>query len=100
MDMREEVVISNLPLMAAEVSDLLNAIEYIMPYYNQRRLKLLKPPSMFRRRWYITAVLTPAVLYTTKRLTSKGSWNRVLTLTASKIGTFFRERVFEPITAM
>lgn len=96
----EEVVISNLPLMAAEVSQLLNSIEEIMPIQRHRRLRKLRVPSMFRRRWYLTAVGAPIVSYVSYNLIKKGMGSKVLRLAISKIVQFFHERVYQPTLAM
>ena len=96
----EEVVICNLPLMAAEVSALLNSIEEIMPIQKHRRLRRLRPPSMFRRRWYLSAVAAPMVSYAVYHLVEKGLGSKVVRLAVSKIVQFFKERVYQPTLAM
>jgi hypothetical protein len=96
----EEVAISNLPLMAAEVSGLLNSIEEIMPIQRHRRLRNLRPPSMFRRRWYLSGVGASVVSFTAYHLYQRGLWSKVIKAAVTKIGQFFKERVYEPTLAM
>ena len=96
----EHVVISNLPLMAAEVSELLNSIEDIMSSQRHRRMRKLRPPSMFRRRWYLTAVAAPMGTYLIHRLVSKGYGSELIKVTMSKLYKFFQEHVSVPFMAM
>lgn len=96
----EEVVICSLPLMAAEVSKLLNSIEEIMSMQKQRRLRKLRPPSMFRRRWYLSAVAAPISFYTVYSLIQKGFGSKVIQLAVMKLLQFFKERVYQPSLAM
>ncbi|CAB9528536.1 expressed unknown protein [Seminavis robusta] len=96
----DTVVISNLPLMAAEVSELLNSIEDIMPLQRSRRMRKLRPPSMFRRRWYLTVVAAPTLSYLTYHLISRGYGAELIKATLSKIYLFFEERVYVPFVAI
>lgn len=96
----DHVVISNLPLMAAEVSELLDAIENIMPLQKSRRMRKLSPPSMFRRRWYMTVVAAPTLAYLAHYLFRSGHWSRVIKMALAKVSEFFHERVVIPTVAM
>jgi len=99
-DGEEHVVISDLPLMATEVSELLNCIEEIMPSQMHRRLRKLRPPSMFRQRWYLTAVAAPIATYLFHHLVTKGYGTQLIRVAASKIYQFFHEHVYVPTVAM
>jgi hypothetical protein len=96
----DNVVISNLPLMAAEVSELLNSIEDIMPLRRSLRIRKLRPPSMFRRRWYLTVVAAPALTYLAHHLLKYGYGSKLVKATLSKIYKFFQERVYVPFVAI
>jgi len=96
----ETLVISNLPLMAAEVSELLNSIEDIMTTQRNRRMKRLSPPSMFRRRWYLTAVAAPLGTYFIHHLVSKGYATELVGFIVEKVTKFFQEHVSVPFMAM
>lgn len=96
----DHVVISNLPLMAAEVSELLNSIEDIMSSQRLRRMRKLRPPSMFRRRWYLTAVAAPLGTYLIHHLVTKGIASKVVEVGIAKLYKFFQEHVAIPFVAI
>jgi hypothetical protein len=96
----QRMEISDLPLMAAEVSELLNAMEDIMEMQRERRLEKLKQPYWVRRTWYLSAIGFPSVTYLCYRMVYRGySWE-LLKYTAKQTATFFREHVSEPVSAM
>jgi hypothetical protein len=91
------MTISDLPLMVAEVSDLLSVMEDVI---NLRRLEKLKPPRWLRRNWYMSSVAVPAVAYLCfKMRVNADGWDLVKNV-AQKITYFFREHVTEPLSAM
>lgn len=96
----ENVVISNLPLMAAEVTELLNSIEDIMSSQRNRRMKKLRPPSMFRRRWYLTAFGVPIGTYVIHHLVTNGYASKLINTTKLQLYKFFQEHVVQPFMAM
>ena len=100
MHNEENVVISNLPLMAAEVSELLNSIEDIMSSQRNRRMKKLRPPSMFRRRWYLTAFGLPIGTYLIHHLVTNGYASKLINTTKLQLYKFFQEHVVQPFMAM
>ena len=95
------VVISDLTLMAAEVSELLDSMEMRMQIQRQRRLERLRPMSRLRRDWYITAFCAPIMGYVGYRLvcnsgTIKQLWKEVV----YKAGEFYMEHIFDPLYSM
>lgn len=58
---RKELTISNLPLLAAEVEQLLDVMEDIMAMQRRRRLDQLRAPNWFRRNWYVVATSMPTL---------------------------------------
>ena len=97
---RWDVVVSNLPLLAAEVSELLNVMEEIMEIQRERRLEKFKPPRWAHRNWYITAVTTPPVCYLLFKMVRHGYGKMIAKLFAEKVATFFQEHVTDPLAAM
>lgn len=94
------VIICDLPLMVAEVSDLLDVMESIMSIQRSRRLDKLKPPHWIRQNWYISAIAFPSFSYLLYKTTSKGYGWVFLKYTAQKFVGFFREHVVDPFFAM
>ena len=56
-----DIVISDLQLMAAEVTEILNSMERYLRLQRKRRLDKLKPPSRLIRNWYIAAFTMPVI---------------------------------------
>jgi hypothetical protein len=96
----ERVKICDLPLMAAEVTELLNVMEVVMQIQRDRRLEKLKCPTWLRRNWYMLLITVPSVGYLTYKLArNKIGWVYVR-YAANQIVVFFREHVSEPLKAM
>jgi hypothetical protein len=94
------IVITNLPMMATEVSELLNSMEVIMQVQRRRRLDKLKPLSKWRRGWYKIAVGSPIVLYVSYKLLRNGLGLRLATLAVDRVLSFYREHISGPLFAM
>lgn len=92
--------ISNLPLMASEVSALLNIMEEIMHSQRLRKLQKLQPPTYLRRCWYLTAMIPPSVLYLMYHMTNNGYGRTMIKYGLAKITNFFQERIREPVLAI
>ena len=97
---RSELIISDLPLMCEEVSELLTAIEEIMETQRQRRLDKLRQPGWLRRNWYVMAMSGPPVLYILYKMLRRDYLNELIRLAKEKISEFYKERLREPIVAM
>ena len=96
----QRMTISDLPLMVAEVSDLLSVLEDVINLQRARRLEKLKPPRWLRRNWYMSAVAAPAVVYLCFKMRANADgWDVVKNVTQTII-SFFREHVTEPLSAM
>jgi len=64
-------IITNLPQMAEEVESLLESIEINLCRQRNRRLEKLRPPSRWRRNWYMFAIGVPATIYIGHKLTKE-----------------------------
>jgi hypothetical protein len=95
-----DTTISDLPLMVAEVSDLLDVMEEVMAIQRQRRLDKLRPPRWLRRNWYIVATLIPTVGVFGIEIARKGYTKEVVLFVFDRISSFFRERLRDPAVAM
>ena len=95
-----KVVISNLPLLAAEVSELLNSMEEIMEVQRERRLNKLKPPQWARRNWYITTMTVPAVGYFLMKVFRDGYGRMLAKFFVEQVGSFVKEHVTDPLASM
>jgi len=94
------LVVTDLPLMVDEVSELLYKMEDIMMAQRRRRLDLLQPPGWLRRNWYIMAGVAPPVSYILIKMMYNGYGKSAVKFLVERISTFFRERVKEPVVAM
>jgi len=97
---RSELIISDLPLMCEEVSELLTAIEEIMETQRQRRLDKLRQPGWLRRNWYVMAMSGPPVLYILYKMLRRDYLKELIRLVKGKISEFYKERLREPIVAI
>jgi len=97
---RARVTISDVPLLVAEVEELLDIMEGMMSVQRQRRLERLRPPSWLRSNWYMVASVVPPLAFLTRRLGTKGYGREVISFVVQKVTTFFRERVVDPVAAM
>ena len=96
----QRVTITDIPLMTAEVSALLDVMEEVMEIQRLRRLEQLRAPSWLRSNWYVVAAVTPTAAFLVYRLTSKGYGKEFIKLLLGRVGTFFKERVADPVVAM
>jgi len=96
----ERVTISDLPLMALEVSELLNTMEIIMNVQRSRRLEKLKPKSAFRRNWYMTATGAPVAAYVFYKLLKNGYGFQLAKLIKEKFLDFYQEHVSVPLRSI
>lgn len=94
------IVITNLPAMAAEVSELLNSMEIVLNLQRKRRLEKLKGLSFVRRKWFVGAMGGPLVVYLAFRLLKDGTGAYVAQLAWKNLRTFFGEHVYGPLSAM
>ena len=94
------VVISDLPLMVDEVSELLFVMEDVVAYQRSRRLEKLQPPKWMNRRWYLFVFGAPSLLILSTHLRSSGYGLGFLKSIAGSILSFFKEHVTEPFQAM
>jgi len=97
---RGDVIISDLSLMAAEVTEILNSMEKYMHLQRTRRLDKLKPPPRFIRNWYVAAVGIPVAGYVTYNLMKGNAGARLATEVYQKIVSFCAEHVSEPLQSM
>ena len=97
---KARVTITDLPLLVAEVEELLDIMEGMMAIQRQRRLERLRPPSWLRSNWYMVTCVAPPLALLFRRLATKGYGKEAITFVCSKITTFFRERVADPVVAM
>ena len=97
---RAPVTISDLPLLVAEVEELLDIMEGMMAIQRQRRLERLRSPSWLRSNWYLVASVVPSLAFLARRICKKGYGEEAISLIVQKVSTFFRERVVDPVAAM
>lgn len=97
---QDAIVISDLSLMADEVSELLNAMEVMVAIQRQRRLEKLRPPSPLRRNWYIGAAGLPVVVFFLDRLLRKGYGKLIASYIVERISQIYEEHVYNPLSAM
>ena len=94
------ITITDVPLLVAEVEELLDIMEGMMGIQRQRRLERLRPPSWLRSNWYIVATVAPSLAFLFRRLRTKGYGKQAIRFVVQKVSTFFRERVVDPVVAM
>jgi hypothetical protein len=97
---QQRITITDVPLMTAEVSALLDVMEEVMEIQRYRRLEQLRAPSWLRSNWYVVASLTPVVAFAARRIGSKGYGKEFIKLVVERVVSFFRERVVDPVAAM
>jgi hypothetical protein len=90
------LVVTNLPLLVEEVSDLLTVMEDILDIQRRRRLDKFRPPPWLRRNWFVIATLAPPISY----FLHKVSPGETVALVVQKIRDFFRDHLKEPVVAM
>jgi hypothetical protein len=93
---RPGLVVTNLPLLVEEVSDLLTVMEEILETQRKRRLDKFRPPPWLRRNWFVIAALAPPIPY----FLHKVSPGETVALVVQKIRDFFRDHLKEPVVAM
>jgi hypothetical protein len=94
------VTISNLPLLAAEVEELLDVMGDIMAIQRQRRLDRLRPSGRFRRNWYVVATCVPAAVTLLHWMVRHGELRRLLRPLYHSASSFFKYRLKDPVLAM
>jgi len=99
-DAKVRITITDVPLLVAEVEELLDIMEGMMGIQRQRRLERLRPPSWLRSNWYIVATVAPSLAFLFRRLRTKGYGKQAIRFVVQKVSTFFRERVVDPVVAM
>ena len=97
---QQRVTITDVPLMTAEVSAMLDIMEEVMEIQRFRRLEQLRAPSWLRSNWYVVAAVTPTAAFLVRRLMSKGYGKEFIKVVLERVVSFFRERVVDPIVAM
>ena len=95
-----KIVITDLNVMASEVSELLNSMEVIIEMQRDRRLEKLKGFPLIRRNWYMAAIGAPLTTYLVYKLLKDGQAANLARFVVDKIRTFFNEHVYEPVSAM
>jgi len=95
-----DVVISDLSLMAAEVTEILTSMEMYMTLQRKRRLDKLKPPSRIVRNWYVAAIGIPIAGYVAYNLTKGNLGARLASEVYQKIVSFCAEHVSEPLQSI
>jgi hypothetical protein len=95
-----KMYISDLKLLADEISEILTAMEYIMEMQRSRRLDKLKPMGWLRRNWYFAAGMTPVVAYLTKTLMNNNYGKELAIFLLDKLAGFLQEHVTGPLIAM
>lgn len=90
--------ISNLPLMAAEIKDLLTIMELQATEQRENRLKMICPPSKLSRNWYIICGSLPIVGYVSYKFLKDGWGARLCKQICVNIMDFYIEHVAEPVT--
>ena len=95
-----DVMISDLPLFAQEISALLDSMEVLMQNQRRRRLMKLKPPPRMKRQWYVASVLAPAGGYIALKLFKDGYIKEALQWAAEQLGNFYNEHLSGPIKSI
>ena len=93
-------IITDIQMMADEVSGILNSMETYMGIQRTRRLEKLKPPSRISRQWYMIALVVPITGYFAYQLTQGNATSRLASEVYAKVCTFFAEHVSEPLESM
>jgi hypothetical protein len=99
-DTEGKVEIDDLPLMVAEVSQLLDSMEAIMDFQRSRRLEKLKAMPRLRRNWYVYAAGAPVLSYVLFKLARNGYGKEVVRFVLEKIQSFYREHLWGPLQSM
>lgn len=92
------VTISNLPLMAEEVSDLLSVMEAQATEQRENRLKKNHPPSKLYRNWYVVCGSLPILSYVVYKVLKDGWGSRLCKQIFVNIKEFYSEHVADPVT--
>jgi hypothetical protein len=96
----QKCTITDLPLMTAEVSAILDVMEEVMEIQRFRRLEQLRAPTWLRSNWYVVATVAPVLTMFLRRLSIKGYGREVIQFFVERVVSFFRERVVDPVAAM
>lgn len=92
--------ISDLPSMAGETAKILDMVEDVMEMQKRRRLDRLREPGWLQRNWFIAAGIIPPLALFSYRFARHGFGREFLMDVSHRIGTFFSERVKQPVFAM
>lgn len=95
-----KVFITDLNVMANEVSELLNSMEVVIEMQRDRRLEKLKGLPLIRRNWYMAAIGAPLTTYLVYRLLKGGHAGNLVRFAIDKVHSFFNEHVYQPLSAM
>ena len=90
------VMIADLPVLTAEVSELLNTMEDVMAIQRQRRLDRLQPPKWWRRNWYLLATSVPLGVWLIRHF----RFRTLVSSVARTVKYFFVTRIQAPVMAM
>ena len=94
------IVLHDIEMLSKEVNDLLVEIEEQIAQQRIRRFDKLKPPSRWRRNWYMVAIGAPVGFYIGYKLLKDRFGISLLKQVFSKMSAFYAEHVSEPITDM
>ena len=97
---RNQITISNLPLLAAEIEALLETMEDVMAAQRHRRLDRLRPAGWLRRNWYIVASTVPATASLLLWIVRHGKGKLLVRSVYYRVTSFFKERLRDPVVAM
>lgn len=97
---QSSIMISDLGKMADEVSALLQSIEVLLEQQRDRRLERLRPPSRFRRNWYLYAIGAPVGAFAMYKLTREYGGRTLVKLCTEKIAEIYQDHVSEPLNSI
>jgi hypothetical protein len=95
-----DFVISDLGLMAAEVTEILDSMETYMDQQRKRRLDKLKPPPRILRNWYFIAIGIPVAGYVAYNLTRENRGVKIAKEFYQQTISFCAEHISEPLQSM
>ena len=91
------IEITNLPMLAKEVTALLDSMEVVLHLQRSRRLEKLKQPPLLRRNWYLAAVGAPCFMYVLVKLFRN---KQIAQLVVDKAFDFYNEHIAGPLENM
>eukprot|EP00522_Entomoneis_paludosa_P003868 CAMPEP_0172466968 /NCGR_PEP_ID=MMETSP1065-20121228/57588_1 /TAXON_ID=265537 /ORGANISM="Amphiprora paludosa, Strain CCMP125" /LENGTH=1115 /DNA_ID=CAMNT_0013223959 /DNA_START=84 /DNA_END=3431 /DNA_ORIENTATION=+ len=93
---KQNVMIGDLPMMSEEVEELLYIMEEMMEIQRERRLDRLRPPSWWRRNWYVLATSVPLSVW----LVRHGRLRYLISSIIRSVKFFIVERIQGPMSAI